>query len=158
YVMLGYNVFAADTDAEAQYLASSWQQSFVSLRSGRPIRLPPPVEGYTETLPPAARAMLDTVLSCAAVGSPDTVKHTMLEFIARTQADELIITCNTFDHQARLRSYELVAGLRSALGPDLNHERYAYHRIPDYSTFAANRSTRRAGGAPSRRSPTPAGQ
>ena len=116
YVMLGYNVFAADTDAEAQYLASSWQQSFVSLRSGRPIRLPPPVEGYTETLPPAARAMLDTVLSCAAVGSPDTVKHTMREFIARTQADELIITCNTFDHQARLRSYELVAGLRSALG------------------------------------------
>src|SRR5690606_13641573 len=52
YVMLGYNVFAADTDDEARYLASSWQQSFVSLRNGRPIQLPPPVTDYTDTLAP----------------------------------------------------------------------------------------------------------
>src|SRR5690625_7672253 len=58
YVMLGYNVFAADTDEAARYLATSWQQSFVSLRSGRPGRLPPPVEGYFEALSPEARALL----------------------------------------------------------------------------------------------------
>ncbi len=115
YVMLGYNVFAADTNDEAHYLASSWQQSFVSLRNGRPIRLPPPAENYTETLAPHERALLDHVLSCAAIGTPEVVTHTMREFIARTQVDELIITCNTYDHAARLRSYELVAGIRKAL-------------------------------------------
>lgn len=115
YVMLGYNVFAADSDEEARYLASSWQQSFVSLRHGKPIRLPPPVRNYTDGLAPHDRALLDTVLSCAAIGTPDTVTHVMREFLARTQADELIITCNTYDHAARMRSYELVAGLRDAL-------------------------------------------
>src|SRR5690606_12927323 len=115
YVMLGYNVFAADTEEEAQFLASSWQQSFVSLRNGRPIRLPPPVKDYTDTLAPHERALLDHVLSCAAIGTPQTVTRQMREFLARTQPDELIITCNTYDHQARLHSYELVAGLREAL-------------------------------------------
>ncbi len=115
YVMLGYNVFAADTDDEAHYLASSWQQSFVSLRSGRPIQLPPPVRGYTDTLAPHERALLDHVLSCAAIGTPEAVTHVMREFLTRTRADELIITCNTYDQSARLHSYELVAGLREAL-------------------------------------------
>ena len=115
YVMLGYNVFAADTDDEAHYLASSWQQSFVSLRSGRPIQLPPPVRGYTDTLAPHERALLDHVLSCAAIGTPEAVTHVMREFLTRTRADELIITCNTYDQSARLHSYELVASLREAL-------------------------------------------
>jgi len=115
YVMLGYNVFAADSDDDAHYIASSWQQSFVSLRNGRPIQLPPPVAGYTDTLAPHERALLNHVLSCAAIGTPETVAHTMREFLERTKADELIITCNTYDHQARLRSYELVAGLRDSL-------------------------------------------
>jgi len=115
YVMLGYNVFAADTDDEAHYLASSWQQSFVSLRNGRPVRLPLPVRGYADTLPLSDRALLDHVLSCAAIGTADTVTRTMREFLARTQADELIITCNMHDHPARLYSYEIVAGLRESL-------------------------------------------
>lgn len=115
YVMLGYNVFAADDEDEAHYLASSWQQSFVSLRNGRPIQLPPPVRDYTASLAPHERALLDTVLSCTAIGTPDTVSHTVREFLARTQADELIITCNTHDHSARLRSYEIVAGMRRTL-------------------------------------------
>src|SRR5690606_5749889 len=84
YIMLGFNVFAADTDDEAQYLASSWQQSFVNLRSGRPSKLPPPVEDYMAQLPPQAVMLLETVLSCAAVGSPETVKRQIGDFIART--------------------------------------------------------------------------
>lgn len=116
YVMLGYNVFAADTDDEARYLASSWQQSFVSLRNGRPIQLPPPVVDYTDTLAPPDRALLDHVLSCTAIGSPETVAHGMREFIRDTGADELIITSNTYDHAARLRTYEIVADIRAQLG------------------------------------------
>jgi luciferase family oxidoreductase group 1 len=111
YVMLGFNVFAADTPEEARFHATSMQQAFVNLRSGRPSPLPPPVEGYAERLGPAERAMLDQVLSCAAIGTPESVHRDMLAFIGRTQADELILTSAIFDHAARLRSYELAGPL-----------------------------------------------
>jgi alkanesulfonate monooxygenase SsuD/methylene tetrahydromethanopterin reductase-like flavin-dependent oxidoreductase (luciferase family) len=109
--MLGYNVFAADTDDEARYLATSWQQSFVNLRSGHPGRLPPPVEGYFESLAPQGRKLLEHVLSCSAIGAPGAVAARIKAFIDETGADELMITCQTYDHRARLRSYEIVADL-----------------------------------------------
>lgn len=109
YVMLGFNVFAADTDEEAAVLATSMQQAFVNLRTGRPSKVPPPWPGYLETLPAPARAMLDEVLSCSAVGSAATVRRGIEAFVERTGADELMITSNIFDHGARLRSYELAA-------------------------------------------------
>jgi luciferase family oxidoreductase group 1 len=115
HVMLGFNVFAADTDAEARLLASSMQQAFVNLRSGRPTQLPPPVEGYESQLPPQARALLDDVLSCSAIGSPDTVRRALAAFIARTGADELMITSQMYDHEARKRSYSITAEVRNSL-------------------------------------------
>jgi luciferase family oxidoreductase group 1 len=114
YVMLGFNVFAADTDAEAQLRATSMQQAFVNLRSGRPTKLKPPVEGYLEQLAPPERAMLDSVLSCSAIGAPETVAQRLKEFIAATKADELMITSQIFDHAARLRSYEITADIQRA--------------------------------------------
>jgi luciferase family oxidoreductase group 1 len=116
YVMLGYNVFAADTDEEAQWRATSMQQAFVNLRTGRPSKLPPPVKDYRATLGPQENAMLDSVLSCTAVGSPDTVRAQLQGFIASTQADELMITSQIFEHTARLRSYEIVADVHQQLG------------------------------------------
>jgi luciferase family oxidoreductase group 1 len=115
YVMLGFNVFAADTDDEAQLRATSMQQAFVNLRSGRPARLPPPLAGYRDKVGPAERALLDGVLSCATIGSPATVREGLRAFIARTGADELMITSQMFDHQARLRSYEIAAQVRREL-------------------------------------------
>jgi len=115
HVMLGFNVFAADTDEQAHYLASSWQQSFVSLRTGRPIPLPPPVENYLEQAGPAADQIMRHVLSCAAIGSPETVREQIQNFIDRTQADELIITTNMYDAKARLHSYELLAEIQPQL-------------------------------------------
>jgi luciferase family oxidoreductase group 1 len=111
YVMLGFNVVAADTDAQAAVLATSLQQAFVNLRSGRPTKLPPPMPGYLDKLGPAERALLDNVLSCSAIGSPETVRRGLLAFIERTGADELMIASQIHDHSARLRSYEIVAGL-----------------------------------------------
>ncbi len=111
YVMLGYNVFAADTDEEAQLLATSMQQAFVNLRSGRPSRLPPPLAGYRQQLGPQENAMLDTVLSCAAIGSPETVAARLQAFIASARPDELMITSQIFEHNKRLRSYELTAAI-----------------------------------------------
>jgi luciferase family oxidoreductase group 1 len=109
YVMLGFNVFAADTLEEAAFRATSMQQAFVNLRSGRPSALPPPVEGYLERLGPQERALLDQVLSCSAIGTADMVHTALKDFVARTGADELIISGAMFDHGARLRSYEIVA-------------------------------------------------
>jgi luciferase family oxidoreductase group 1 len=112
YVMLGFNVFAADSDEQAQLLASSMQQAFVNLRSGRPSRLQPPVAGYEERLAPPERAILEQTLSCSAIGAPGTVRCALEAFVARTGADELMITSQIFDHKARLRSYEITAGLQ----------------------------------------------
>lgn len=110
YVMLGFNVFAAPTDEEAALLATSAQQAFVNLRTGRAGKLPPPVPGYLDTLPPGPRAMIAEVLSCTAIGAPDTVRKKMHEFIDTTGADELMIASQIHDHAARLRSYEMAAG------------------------------------------------
>ena len=114
YVMLGFNVFAADTDDEAQFRATSMQQAFVNLRSGRPSRLQPPVADYLERIGPAERGLLDQVLSCSAIGAPATVAAQLQAFIARTGADELMITSQIFDHAARLRSHQITAEVRAA--------------------------------------------
>jgi luciferase family oxidoreductase group 1 len=111
YVMLGFNEFAADTDAEAHFRATSMQQAFINLRSGRPTKLKPPVEGYLDLLSPPERSMLDSVLSCSAIGSPATVSAQLKAFIERTGADELMVTSQVFDHAARLRSYEITADI-----------------------------------------------
>ncbi len=111
YVMLGFNAFAADTDEEAELLATSLMQAFVNLRTGTPSPLPPPVPGYKERLPPAYRTTLEQLLSCSAIGSPETVHREIEAFVGRTGADELMITAQIFDHAARLRSFEIVAGL-----------------------------------------------
>jgi alkanesulfonate monooxygenase SsuD/methylene tetrahydromethanopterin reductase-like flavin-dependent oxidoreductase (luciferase family) len=109
--MLGFNVFAADTVDEAEYLATSMQQAFVNLRSGRATPLPPPVAGYADALPRPHRVMLDHVLSCSAIGGARKVAADIEAFIARTGADELMITSQIFDHRARLRSFEIAAQL-----------------------------------------------
>ena len=109
HVMLGINVFAADSDAEARFIATSMQQAFVNLRSGRPAQLPPPREDFLQVLAPAMKSMLDEVLGCSAIGSPETVQRALAAFIDRTHADELMITSQIFDHSARLHSYAIAA-------------------------------------------------
>ena len=115
YVMLGFNIFAADTDAGAKFLSTSMQQAFVNLRSGRPGQLPPPLDGYEDQLPGAAKAMLADVLSCSAIGSPHTVRTAVARFVERTRPDELMITSQIFDHSARLYSYRIAADVQKAL-------------------------------------------
>jgi len=116
YVMLGYNVFAADDDAEAEFLASSVQQIFVTLRTtGEARQLAPPVEGYLASLPARGRAILEHVLSCTAVGGPERVRASLRAFVDKTEADELIVTSSIYDHGARRRSYELLAEVANTL-------------------------------------------
>jgi luciferase family oxidoreductase group 1 len=109
YVMLGFNVFGADSLPEAKFLATSMQQAFVNLRSGHPSQLPPPVQGYADRLAPPQRAILDQVLACTSIGTPEMVRADLRNFVKQTGADELMITSQVFDHVARLRSFEIAA-------------------------------------------------
>jgi luciferase family oxidoreductase group 1 len=119
YVMIGCNVFAADSDDEARLLVTSLIQAFLNLYAGRPSELPPPVPGFEERLPPQARAALAEVLSYTAIGTADTVGATLRSFVDRTGADELMIASAIFDHAARRRSYEIVASVRDAVAPSV---------------------------------------
>ncbi|WP_375380356.1 LLM class flavin-dependent oxidoreductase [uncultured Sphingomonas sp.] len=116
YAMAGFNVFAADTDAEAELLASSQQQAFVSLRTGNPRQLPPPVAGYRESLGIHGAAILDQVLSCSATGSPATVRAKLDAFVARTGVDEVLMTSAIFDHAARKHSLSIAAAAMGQIG------------------------------------------
>jgi luciferase family oxidoreductase group 1 len=115
HVMAGFNVFAADTDEEAELLASSQQQAFVALRTGNPRQLPPPVPGYRAALPSPAAAILDHVLQCSAVGAPATIARGIAAFVERTGADELMLTSSIFDHEARKRSLTIAAAAMQEL-------------------------------------------
>ncbi|MEO7332020.1 MAG: LLM class flavin-dependent oxidoreductase, partial [Minicystis sp.] len=109
YVLLGINVFAADSEEEAQRLFTSLQQAFVNLRRGRPGKLPPPIEGYDRALGLEDRALLEHALRCSIVGTRETVHAGLRAFAARHGADELMVTGMIFDHAARLRSFEIGA-------------------------------------------------
>ena len=111
HVMLGVNLVAADTDAEARRLFTSHQQSFINLRRGQPGKLPPPVDDMEARLDPYARAMLADSLSHAIVGGPGTVRARLQAFVAETGADSLMVTGQIFDHTARKRSFEILAEL-----------------------------------------------
>ena len=116
YVMLGINVFAAESDEEGRRLFTSLEQAFVNLRRGRPGLLPPAVDDYEERLTPMDRAQIAEMLACSAVGSAETVQRGLESFIEATEADELMVTSQIYDHQARVRSYEILAGVSQTVG------------------------------------------
>ncbi|MET0370798.1 MAG: LLM class flavin-dependent oxidoreductase [Sphingobium sp.] len=118
YAMAGYNVIAADTRAEAQLLATSQQQSFVRLRTGQPGRMPPPLAGYLDALPEGARAMLNDVLSVSSIGTSENVARDLNAFADRTGVDEIMVTGQIYDADARRRSFSIaMEAYRSILTP-----------------------------------------
>jgi len=108
YVMLGFNVCAAETDEQAQYLWTSLLQAVINLRRGKPGRLPPPVKGLKDSLSPQDHELVSSFVDCSAIGSRDTVARELAAFIDQTGADEVIIASQIYDHTARLRSYEIL--------------------------------------------------
>ena len=116
HAMVGVTIVAAETDAEARFLFTSLQQAFIALRRGTPGLLQPPVDNLDTVAPPGQRAGVDHALRYSIVGSPDTVMKGLATLLAETAADELMITAQIFDQQARRRSFEIVAGVRDAMG------------------------------------------
>jgi luciferase family oxidoreductase group 1 len=115
YAMVGIGAFAAGTDAEARRLATSVQRQFINLRRGVPSQLQPPVDTLDGQWSPAEKAGVEQALAYAVVGSPETVRRRLETIIEETKADELIVTAQIFDHAARLRTYEILAGVRDSL-------------------------------------------
>ena len=109
YAMLGLSVVAADTDAEARRLFTSLQQQFVNLRRGTPGQLQPPVDSMNGLWTEIEKTQLEHSLAYAVVGSPKAVHSQIARFVEFTNADELMITAQIYDHDARVYSYELTA-------------------------------------------------
>jgi alkanesulfonate monooxygenase SsuD/methylene tetrahydromethanopterin reductase-like flavin-dependent oxidoreductase (luciferase family) len=112
--MLGINVVAADSDAEARRLFTTQQQSFISLRRGKPGLIPPPIDDIESYWTPPEKLMVERALACAVVGDAATVKEGIASFVARHRPDELLLTANIFEHAARRRSFEIAATARGA--------------------------------------------
>jgi len=113
-VMVGVNAVAADTDEEARRLFTSVQQAFLNLVRGTPGLLPPPVESMDGLWSPAEQAQVERMTAVSAVGSPGAVRQALEAVVESTGADELILAGQLYDHAARLRSFELVAGERGS--------------------------------------------
>ncbi len=114
-VLLGVNIVAADTEAQARFLASSGRQSFTSLRAGTPIRLPPPSREWEKAVEAFDPSRLETAPTVSMVGSPQTIAAGLTTFVDRMRPDELIVVSHIYDHAARVRSYEIVAEVGRAL-------------------------------------------
>ena len=108
YAMACVNVFAAETDAEARRLFTSAQQRSLAMIRGARGYLPPPVDDIEALWSPMEKAQVGRMLSCSFVGSRDTVRAGLDRFIAQTGVDEVMVASAIFDHQARIRSYEIL--------------------------------------------------
>ena len=115
YAMVGVNVIAADTDEEARRLFTSAQQSFTNLFRGARGKLQPPIDDIESYWTPQEKAQAMSMLSCSFVGSAKTVREGLEGFIAQTGADELIVASAIYDHDKRLRSYEILADVWKAM-------------------------------------------
>ena len=115
YAMVGLNVIAAETDAEARRLFTSHQQSFVNLRRGRPGPQPPPIDDIEQYWTPVEKLEASHRLRYSVVGSPDTVRQGLERVIVETRADELMVVSAIYDHAARVRSYEILAEVAQAM-------------------------------------------
>jgi len=109
YAVVGVGVVAADTDAQAQRIATSVQQAFVGIIRNARTQLPPPVDDMDAIWSPAEKAHVERMLRYTFVGSAETVRAGLAKTIAETGADEIMATGMIFDHAARVRSYEILA-------------------------------------------------
>jgi luciferase family oxidoreductase group 1 len=116
YVMLGLNVVAAETDAEARRLFTSLQQAFLNLRTGRPAPLPQPVDDIEARFVAAGMdTAMQGALKTAVVGDPQAVRAGLEAFVDKHRPDEIMVTAQIYDHAARVRSFEIAAQARDAL-------------------------------------------
>jgi luciferase family oxidoreductase group 1 len=116
YVMACVNVVAADTNEEAERLATSLKQLFMGIVTGKRKLLQPPVDNMSEIWNEMEEEAVNQMLAIAFIGGPSPLSEQFESFIAQTQVDEIMVTSHIYDHDARLRSYEIVAQVLNSLG------------------------------------------
>ena len=109
YVIIGVPLIAADTDEEAEYLASSTYQRILDLLTGQLGSLPRPVDNFMESIPPQAEAAINDFLAAAVIGSPETVRKGLQNLLELTGADEFMLACDVYDTKSRLKSLSIAA-------------------------------------------------
>jgi len=109
--MAGVNVIVAETDAEARRLFTTLQQAFTDLHRGTRGLQKPPIDDIDAYWTDAEKVAASAMLTHAFVGSRETVRAGLQRFVAQTQADEVMVATSVFDHDARKRSYEMLAEL-----------------------------------------------
>src|SRR5690606_29839308 len=107
--MLALNVVGADSEAEARRLVTTQPQAFIRLRRGEPGLLPPPIDDSAAWWTPAEKAMVGQALACSVLGTVEQLSEGIAAFVERHRPDEILLTGNIFDHQARLRSFAIAA-------------------------------------------------
>ncbi|MEK1940435.1 MAG: LLM class flavin-dependent oxidoreductase [Pseudomonas sp.] len=112
YVMLGVPLLAADTDEQAQYLATSAYQRILALLRGQSLVQKPPVKSMEGLWLAHERQAVGEFFGLAMVGGPDTIRSHVNQLLEQTNADELIFTSDMYDFVDRLHSYEILANLR----------------------------------------------
>ncbi len=112
YVMIGVNIIVADTDREAEYLGTTEKQKFLSMIRGSRTKLSPPVQSMESIWSPQEKLHINTQLRESIHGSPETVRNGIMSLVNRTQANEIMVNAMIFDHQNKLRSYELLSQLK----------------------------------------------
>jgi luciferase family oxidoreductase group 1 len=119
YAMVAANVIAADDEGEARRLFTSVQQAFTNMVRDRRGQLQPPIDDIEEYWSPSEKAHASRMLQRSFVGTEQTVAEGLERFVEETAADELIVASAIYDHAARLRSYEILAGIqtRAAASP-----------------------------------------
>ncbi len=113
YAMVALNIVAAETDDEAEFLATSQYQSFLNLIRNKPGKIPPPVADMNVIWNAQEKALVNSRTGGSIIGSRETVKRKLEEFLEQTNADEIMVNAMIFDQSKRLRSYEIVAEIFS---------------------------------------------
>lgn len=112
YVMLGVPLMAADSDSEAEHLATTAYQRILALVRGQSLVLRPPLESMRGQWLPHEQEAVGNFLGMALIGGPEKIRARLDVLLEQTQADELIFTCDFYEPEARHHSFEIVAGLR----------------------------------------------
>lgn len=118
HFMVAIQIIAASTDAVAQRLFTTSQQRFLRLIRNQPVELLPPVESMDGLWQDWERAAVESKLGAAIVGSEKTVKAKLEKLVSQTEADEVIVVTDTYEHADRLQSYERVSAIAKTIGTE----------------------------------------
>ena len=114
YVSMGVPAVVAQTDAEAEYLATSAYQRVLGLMRGQSLKLKAPVTTMDGLWSPAEKMSVDNFYAMAQIGSPDTVKAGLEMLLEKYDVDEFIFTCDIYDTDKRIENFELLMNIKNA--------------------------------------------